>query len=186
MKLLLHACCAPCTTGCVAALREEGILPDLFWYNPNIHPFTEYMARRDSLSAFASREGLGLIMEDEYGLRKFIAGTAPDWESRAGGSRCGFCYRLRLEKTAETAAAMGFGAFSTTLLVSPYQNHGLLKQSGEEAAGRWGIEFLYRDFRPRFRAGQDEARKQGAYMQKYCGCVFSEEERYLSRRNSGA
>jgi predicted adenine nucleotide alpha hydrolase (AANH) superfamily ATPase len=121
-------------------------------------------------------------MEDEYGLRKFIAGLTPDWEGRAGGARCAFCYRLRLEKAAETAAEKGYGAFSTTLLISPYQNHGLLKETGAELAGRYGIEFLYRDFRPRFRPGQAEARKQGAYMQKYCGCVFSEEERYLSRR----
>jgi predicted adenine nucleotide alpha hydrolase (AANH) superfamily ATPase len=181
MRLLLHACCAPCSTGCVAALREEGILPDLFWYNPNIHPFTEYRARRDSLAAFASHEGLGLIMEDEYGLRKFIAGLDLAWGG-AGGARCAFCYRLRLEKAAQAAAERGCGAFSTTLLVSPYQNHGLLKETGEALAGRWGVEFLYRDFRPRFRPGQDEARKRGAYMQKYCGCVFSEEERYLSRR----
>jgi predicted adenine nucleotide alpha hydrolase (AANH) superfamily ATPase len=161
---------------------EEGIVPDLFWYNPNIHPFTEYRARLESLSAFASQEGFGLMAEDEYGLRKFIAGLAPDWEGRAGGTRCAFCYRLRLEKTAKTAAERGYEAFSTTLLISPYQNHGLLKEIGEELAGRLGIEFLYRDFRPRFREGQAEARKRGVYMQKYCGCVFSEEERYLSRR----
>jgi predicted adenine nucleotide alpha hydrolase (AANH) superfamily ATPase len=181
MKLLLHACCAPCSTGCIAALREEGIVPELFWYNPNIHPFTEYRARRDSLAAFASAEGLGLTMEDEYGLRKFIAALAPDREGRAGGERCAFCYRLRLEQAAKTAAEKGFGAFSTTLLVSPYQNHGLLKETGEELAGQYGVEFLYRDFRPRFRAGQAEAGKRGFYMQKYCGCIFSEEERYLSR-----
>jgi predicted adenine nucleotide alpha hydrolase (AANH) superfamily ATPase len=180
MRLLLHACCAPCSTGCAAALREEGIRPDLFWYNPNIHPFTEYRSRLESLQGFASREGLGLITEDEYGLRKFIAGTAPEWA--AGGARCAFCYRLRLEKAARTAAERGYGVFSTTLLISPYQNHGLLRETGEALAGRWGVEFLYRDFRPRFRQGQVEARKRGAYMQKYCGCVFSEEERYLPRR----
>jgi predicted adenine nucleotide alpha hydrolase (AANH) superfamily ATPase len=181
MKLLLHACCAPCSTGCTAALREEGILPELFWYNPNIHPFTEYKARRDSLAGFASEEGLGLIMEDEYGLRKFIAGLTPDLESRAGGDRCVFCYRLRLEQTAKTAVENGFGAFSTTLLISPYQNHKLLKEIGEKLSGRYGVEFLYRDFRPRFRAGRAKAGKRGFYIQKYCGCIFSEEERYLSR-----
>jgi predicted adenine nucleotide alpha hydrolase (AANH) superfamily ATPase len=180
MKLLLHTCCAPCSTGCVAALREEGILPDLFWYNPNIHPYTEYKARRDTLAGFASEEGLGLITEDEYGLRKFVAGLSPDWEGRAGGRRCAFCYRLRLEKTAKTAAEEGWEAFSTTLLISPWQNHGLLRETGEELAGLYGVEFLYRDFRPRFRPGQAEARRRGFYMQKYCGCVFSEEERYLS------
>jgi predicted adenine nucleotide alpha hydrolase (AANH) superfamily ATPase len=182
MKLLLHACCAPCSTGCVAALREEGILPALFWYNPNIHPFTEYRARRDALAGFALEEGLDLIMEDEYGLRRFVAGLAPDWERPAGGSRCAFCYRLRLEKAAQTAAEEGWGAFSTTLLVSPYQNHGLIRETGEELAGQYGVEFFYRDLRPWFRPGQAEARTRGFYMQKYCGCVLSEEERYLPRR----
>jgi predicted adenine nucleotide alpha hydrolase (AANH) superfamily ATPase len=181
VKLLLHACCAPCSTGCAAALREEGILPELFWYNPNIHPFTEYRARRDSLAGFAAEEGLGLIMEDEYGLRRFIAGLAPDGEGRAGGGRCAFCYRLRLERTAKTAAERGFGAFSTTLLISPYQDHGLLRETGEKLSGRYGVEFLYRDFRPRFREGRAGAGKRGFYMQKYCGCIFSEEERYCSR-----
>jgi predicted adenine nucleotide alpha hydrolase (AANH) superfamily ATPase len=185
MKLLLHACCAPCSTGCAAALREEGILPELFWYNPNIHPFTEYRARRDCLSGFASEEDLLLIAEDEYGLRKFIAGLAPDWESRAGGGRCAFCYRLRLEKAAKTSAEKGYEAFSTTLLISPYQNHGLLKEIGEELAGRYGVKFLYRDFRPWFRVGQAGAKKRGYYMQKYCGCVFSEEERYLPAAPQG-
>jgi len=75
----------------------------------------------------------------------------------------------------------GYEAFTTTLLVSPYQNHELLKQVGEEMAEKYGVEFLYRDFRPGFREGQNEARQLGLYMQKYCGCVFSEEERYLQR-----
>jgi predicted adenine nucleotide alpha hydrolase (AANH) superfamily ATPase len=180
MKIMLHTCCAPCSIECVAALREEGIPPDLFWYNPNIHPFTEYKARRDTLAAFAEAEGLGLLTEDDYGLREFIAGAVPD--GGAGGPRCAFCYRLRLEKTARTAAEKGYGAFSTTLLISPYQNHELVRSTGGELAGRYGLEFLYRDFRPRFRKGQAGARERGFYMQKYCGCVFSEEERYVHRR----
>jgi predicted adenine nucleotide alpha hydrolase (AANH) superfamily ATPase len=179
MKLLLHACCAPCAAGCAAALREEGILPELYWYNPNIHLFTEYRARRDCLAGFAAGEGLPLIAEDEYGLRKFLAGLDPAGEGGPGGGRCAFCYRLRLEKTARAAAERGFGAFSTTLLISPYQDHGLLRQTGEDLAGRYGVEFAYRDFRPWFHRGRKEAKARGYYMQKYCGCVFSEEERYL-------
>jgi predicted adenine nucleotide alpha hydrolase (AANH) superfamily ATPase len=126
-------------------------------------------------------QGLDLILEDEYGLRRFLAGTGPG-EDPAKGGRCLFCYRLRLEKTALLAAREGYEAFSTTLLISPYQNHELLKQIGEDLADRNGIAFLYRDFRPFFREGQRRAREQGYYMQKYCGCVFSEEERYLQKR----
>jgi len=176
MKLLLHACCAPCSVQCVQALAEEGIRPALYWYNPNIHPFTEYRSRRDSLRTFAESTGLPLIMEDEYGLRSFLKGV--------NHHRCAYCYRLRLEKTAAAAAAEGFDAFSASLLISPYQNHELLREAGESLAASHGVSFLYRDFRPRFRQGQNQAREAGYYMQKYCGCIYSEEERYLGTAGS--
>ena len=176
-KILLHSCCAPCSLQFVKALNEEKILPDLHWYNPNIHPFTEYRSRRDSLQEFAGKAGLSLVMEDEYGLRVFVKevelNTKPSF-------RCVFCYRLRLEKTAALAAEKGYDAFSATLLISPYQDHELIREIGEELSAVYGVEFFYRDFRPRFRQGQKEAREAGYYMQKYCGCIYSEEERYLS------
>ncbi|MDR1306076.1 MAG: epoxyqueuosine reductase QueH [Treponema sp.] len=195
MKLLLHTCCAPCSVACIAALREEGIEPVLFWYNPNIHPSREYASRRDTLVRYAGDLGLDLVMEDEYGLRPFIAGLCrgmcglsparssgparkpggPELFGKEGGNRCAYCYRIRLAGTAALARERGFDAFSTTLLISPYQNHELLAQTAREAGGSL---FLYRDFRPRFRQGQAEARRLGLYMQKYCGCIFSEEERY--------
>lgn len=184
MKLLLHTCCAPCSVQCVEALEAEGIKPDLFWYNPNIHPFTEYRSRRDSLVCFAREKGLSLTLEDEYGLRLFIRGVSVIERSqnteKKSGPRCGFCYRLRLERTARMAKEKGFDAFSSTLLISPYQNHGLIKQVGEELAAAFGVEFLYRDLRPRFRQGQNQARGAGYYIQKYCGCIYSEEERFAS------
>ena len=186
MKLLLHACCAPCSIQCVEALAEEGLKPDLLWYNPNIHPYTEYRARRDSLRLFADEKKLQLLTEDEYGLRDFIRGVSSIEESsgqasdgRCAGCRCAYCYRLRLEKAARLAAESGYDAFSTTLLISPYQKHELLRQIGEELAASYGIKFLYQDFRPRFRKGRNQAREAGYYMQKYCGCIYSEEERYL-------
>jgi predicted adenine nucleotide alpha hydrolase (AANH) superfamily ATPase len=190
MKLLLHSCCAPCSVACIAALRTEGIEPALFWYNPNIHLSAEYKKRRDTLKQYTRDLGLPLIMEDQYGLVPFLAGlyrnfqeTPPGgvspplqeiFEAAEGGERCVFCYRLRLEKTAVTAKEQGFDSFSTTLLISPYQNHELLKAVALEAAHRAGTEFLYRDFRPHFREGQSEARRLGFYMQKYCGCIFSD------------
>lgn len=186
MKLLFHVCCAPCSIMCIEALRGEGIEPVLFWYNPNIHPLTEYAARRDCLAGHARLTGLGLVMRDEYGLRGFVDGLygeaagcgGEEDEKTAAPRRCAFCYRTRLETTARAAKEGGFDAFSTSLLVSPYQNHELLRETGDAAAARYGTAFLYRDFRPLFREGRSRARAASYYMQKYCGCIFSEEERF--------
>jgi len=178
-KLLLHTCCAPCGIACIKSLREENIEPHLFWYNPNIHPYLEYKARRDCLKEFAGSEKLALtVFNKEYDLCSFLEKTFPVTEKR-----CKTCYSIRLEKTASFAAQEGFSSFTTTLLISPYQDHGAIKQIGEALAKKYSIEFLYRDFRPIFREGQILSRANGFYMQKYCGCIFSEEERYLKSRN---
>ena len=176
LKLLLHICCAPCSVECIKSLRAEGIEPTGYWYNPNIHPFTEYRARRNTVTEYAQSIGLALEMNDFYGLRPFCAAVAEDI-----GGRCAVCYACRMRETARYAALQGFTHFSTTLLYSPYQKHELLRAAAEEAAEEFGVEFLYRDFRPLFRQGQEEARALNLYLQKYCGCVFSEEERYSKR-----
>lgn len=175
-KTLLHTCCAPCSVACIQMLRAEGIEPVSYWYNPNIHPYQEYKARRDTLMAYAPSVGVELIVQEDYGLRDFCRAVAEDIDHR-----CGHCYRLRLEQTARYAAEHGFESFSSTLFVSPYQNHELLRQTAEEVSVQYGVTFLYRDFRPGFRQGQQEARELGLYMQKYCGCVFSEEDRYAKQ-----
>lgn len=177
MNTLLHICCAPCSIMCIDTLRNENIEPTGFWYNPNIHPFTEYKSRKNTLREYAQSIDMKLILQDEYGLRKFIDGIYPDFDNR-----CGFCYSVRLEQTAKYAAENGYDSFLTTLLISPYQNHDLLIKTGEMMAEKYGVEFLYRDFRPFFRKGQDIAREKQLYMQKYCGCVFSEEERYQKKK----
>ncbi len=174
MKLLLHICCAPCSVACVKQLREEGIEPVGFWYNPNIHPFTEYRARRNCLTDYAKSIGLELVMEDEYGLRPFVKAVCGDIEGR-----CAYCYACRLSKAAQYAAEHGFDAFCTTLTVSPYQNTPLIFETGQRVGKLYGVEFRPYDFSPHYHEGQDEARALGLYMQKYCGCVFSEEDRYL-------
>jgi predicted adenine nucleotide alpha hydrolase (AANH) superfamily ATPase len=172
LKLLLHACCAPCSIGCVEALGEEDVRPTLFFYNPNIHPYTEFRARREALFAFAREEGVDALESGGYGLREFLKAVDPD-------DRCGTCYHMRMRAAARRAKADGFDAFSTTLLISPYQDHARLIDACERCAEAEGVAFLYRDFRPRFRAGQASARARGLYMQKYCGSIFSVEERYL-------
>jgi len=160
MKLLFHCCCGPCAAGCIESLTADGVVPVLFWHNPNIHPLLEYQNRKDSLIAFAKNKSLQLEIIDE---------TKPPIEKNAG-KRCEICYRTRLEKTASYAAEHGFDTFSTSLFVSPYQQHDLIRSIGEKLAVQYGINFLYRDFRPFFRQGQAKARSLGLYMQKYCGC----------------
>jgi predicted adenine nucleotide alpha hydrolase (AANH) superfamily ATPase len=182
MKLLLHCCCAPCSLSCVSSLRAQGIESELLWFNPNIHPYTEYKARLDCLREFAANEKLKLRLINEYGLRLFLKEVFQEIDGIGRDSgRCEKCYSLRLEKAASIAAAEKFTAFTTSLLISPYQDHDAVKRIGEEAAEKYGVDFFYIDFRPLFREGQTAARETGLYMQKYCGCIFSEEERYLNK-----
>lgn len=175
-KTLMHTCCAPCSVSCIRQLRGEGIEPVSYWFNPNIHPYMEYKARRDTLIGYAPAIGMELIVQEDYGLREFCRAVAEDIDHR-----CAHCYTARLEQTAKFAAENGFGSFTTTLLVSPYQQHDRIAEIAQQMAQRYGVEFLYRDFRPGFRDGQAQARELGFYMQKYCGCVFSEAERYRSK-----
>ena len=172
-NVLLHSCCAPCSVYCIDTLRAEGIEPTSLWFNPNIHPYQEYKARRDTLMTYAPAIGMELIVREDYGLRDFCRAVCGDIDHR-----CGKCYEMRLAETARYAAEHGFDSFTTTLLVSPYQQHELIAETARRMGERYGVTFLYRDFRPGFRAGQAKARELGFYMQKYCGCVFSEEDRY--------
>ena len=174
MKLLMHTCCAPCSVYCIDSLREEGIEPTLYWYNPNIHPYMEYKMRRDTLKEYAESININAIFNENYGLRDFCKNVIDDLENRCSN----YCYRVRLEETAKFAKENGFDTITTTLLVSPYQKHDEIAKIGTEIAEKYGLSFLYRDFRTGFREGQSKARELGLYMQKYCGCVYSEEERY--------
>ena len=177
-KILLHCCCAPCSVSCIEPLRQEGIEPVLFWYNPNIHPFKEYEARRDCLIEYGKKINAEVIIYEDYGLREFVKNVADNIDGR-----CNYCYDHRLKKTAEYAAENGYAAFSSTLLSSIYQNHEMMVKSALKNADKYCTEFLYRDFRPNFRNGNQTAREEGLYMQKYCGCIFSEEDRYIKQIN---
>ena len=174
--LVFIICCA-LLIACIDTLRQEGIEPVGFWYNPNIHPMKEYKMRKNTLVEYAKSIDLKLEIENEYGLRKFIEAVYPNWDNR-----CATCYALRFEETARYAAEHGYDRFTSTLFVSPYQNHELMRQICEQMAEKYGVEYLHRDFSPRFREGQDKARELGLYMQNYCGCVFSEEDRYRKRK----
>lgn len=172
-KTLMHTCCAPCSVSCIEQLRSQSVEPVAYWFNPNIHPYQEYKSRRDTLVSYAPSIGLELIVQEQYGLREFCSAVIKDVDHR-----CVKCYEMRLEQTAIYAASHGFSSFTTTLLISPFQKHDMIAETAQRMADRYGVSFLYRDFRPGFRDGQAKARELGFYMQKYCGCIFSEEDRY--------
>lgn len=175
MNLLMHTCCAPCSIYCIDELRREGIEPTIYWFNPNIHPYMEYKTRRDTLKEYTELINIEAIFEENYGLKDFCKNVVDDLESRCQN----YCYLVRLEQTAKYAKEHGYDAFTTTLLVSPYQKHDQIVEIGNKLAEKYKLKFLYRDFRVGFREGQNKARELGLYMQKYCGCIFSEEDRYL-------
>ena len=177
MRLLLHSCCAPCTTFCLNALRADGHEVSGYFVNPNIHPYTEFRRRLDTFREYCSSQGHSTVIDETYGLRSFLSEIGQDVDGR-----CAQCYRMRLYPTAELARKAGADAFTTTLLISPYQNHELLVRVAEEAADATGVPFAYFDFRPGYRESVRLSREMGLYRQPYCGCIFSEEERYSPAR----
>lgn len=175
-KILLHMCCGPCTVYPLEQLQGEGREVMGYFGNPNIHPYTEYKERRQSAGQLADLKGIDVIWEPEYQAELYFREVSFR-ESR----RCYYCYGLRLEAAARVAKKGKFDAFTSTLLVSSYQKHDLIKELGESMALRYGVPFLYRDFRPGFNEGRQKAREMGLYMQKYCGCLYSEAERFAPR-----
>ncbi|MCL6479399.1 MAG: epoxyqueuosine reductase QueH [Peptococcaceae bacterium] len=172
MKLLLHTCCGPCSIYPVEVLRKDMEVTGYF-FNPNIHPYTEWKARKETLAGYAGAIGLPVIFDHRYLLEEFIRGVV-----HRETERCAFCYAMRLKRTAAVAGEKNFDAFSTTLLVSPYQKHDLIREIGEAVAAETGIQFIYRDFRPGYKEATARSRELGMYRQKYCGCIYSEKDRY--------
>jgi predicted adenine nucleotide alpha hydrolase (AANH) superfamily ATPase len=164
-------CCAPCSTYPVSSLRNNGIDITGLFYNPNIHPIDEYERRLETVKEYAKMVNLDVRYIDGY--------MENVWANYQGtnDSRCLMCYSLRLDKVAKYAKDNGFDAFTTSLLVSPYQKHDLIKELGEKFALKYNIKFYYQDFRPFFREGQAMAKEMGLYRQKYCGCIVSYNER---------
>ncbi len=172
-SLLLHACCAPCATYCISHWQRKGLEVSAFWYNPNIHPFTEHQRRLQTMQGFAETIGLPLIISEGYDIIRYFQAIVGHEEKR-----CGDCFRLRLSKTASVARENGFDAFTTTLLISPYQKHELLKEVGLEVAKEEGVEFVYEDLRSGYYESRRMSKEFDLYRQQYCGCVYSEWERF--------
>jgi len=173
VKLLIHSCCAHCAAYTVEYWREQGYEVSAFWYNPNIHPYTEHRHRLEAMQSLAKTINLPLIVAEGYDVIDYFRGVVGNEPQR-----CRHCFRLRLSRTAQTAREMGFDAFTTTLLISPQQKHELIKEAGEELARETGVDFLYADLRKRYSDSRHITKPMDLYRQQYCGCVYSEWERY--------
>ncbi|HOF05311.1 MAG TPA: epoxyqueuosine reductase QueH [Syntrophales bacterium] len=178
MKILLHICCAPCTIYPLRILRDEGFEPTGFYFNPNIHPYREYLRRLEALEGFAREESLKLRVAPDYEMEAFLRGVVFKEEQR-----CRWCCEMRLRQTAAVAREGGFAGFSTTLLYSRYQQHDVIREVGEKIAAEYAVPFLYRDFRRGWEEGVRISRERQIYRQPYCGCIYSEKERYIKKRN---
>ena len=179
MKILLHTCCGPCSIFPTMRLADEGHEFSLYYFNPNIHPYKEFKRRLNTLREYALLKKYTLIVDKNYPLEECIRGMLDE-----PTVRCAYCYRVRLEKTAIYAKENDFEAFSTSLLVSPYQKHDLIKLIAEEIAAKVGIPFYYEDYRNGYQEGVDVSKELEMYRQPYCGCVFSERDRYEKRPKS--
>jgi predicted adenine nucleotide alpha hydrolase (AANH) superfamily ATPase len=173
MKILLHICCAPCAIYPVQALTGGEHEVQGFFYNPNIHPYQEFIRRTAALEEFAALRQLSVIWDRTYDLEGFLRQVV-----FREAERCRFCYRLRLAAAARTAREAGCDAFTSTLLYSKYQKHELIREIGEQVARELDLPFYYEDFREGWQSGQNQSRELGLYRQPYCGCIYSERERY--------
>ena len=172
-RVLVHSCCAHCAAYTIEHWRKQGYEVSALWYNPNIHPYTEHQQRLGAMQTLAEEMNFPLINTGGYDIVDYFRGVVGH-----EAERCRHCFRLRLSKTAETAKEMGFDAFTTTLLISPHQKHELLKEIGEELGKEKGVEYLYADLRKRYSDSRHITKPMDLYRQQYCGCIYSEFERY--------
>ena len=173
MKILLHSCCGPCTIYPLTVLKAQNHDVTAYYNNPNIHPFKEFKRRLDTLKEFSKAENFPLIADENYGLTEFLQKVVFKEKTR-----CPICYEMRLEQTALYAAENGFDGFTTTLLYSRYQNHGLIQKQCNDFADKYSLTFIYDDFRIGWQQGIDQSIEKDMYRQPYCGCIYSEQERY--------
>jgi epoxyqueuosine reductase len=179
-RTLIDACCGPCSLVLDRTLAVDRETTRFLFFNPNIHPWSEYKRRLDAFVSFMVGGGFSYEVL-EYRPEEWIRAVSFREENR-----CEMCYRLRLRRAADYAVEEGFAAFTTTLLASPWQDHDLLKLLGESVAASRGRRFLAWDGREDYREGLKEARESGLYLQSWCGCIFSERERYdKDRREPG-
>lgn len=171
-RMLLHACCAPCAEYPVSDLLSIGVRPDILYYNPNIHPKFEFDRRREQIVKLGEIYDLSCLYSEDFRMDDWLSRS---WEGLYS-SRCEMCYSIRMDYVAKYASEHGYDSFSTSLLVSPYQQHDVISSIAAKSAEKYGVSFKYFDWRPHFREGQNMAREHGLYRQKYCGCIYSLED----------
>lgn len=176
--LLLHVCCAPCSTYSVKFFQDIGFHVTGFFFNPNIQPYREFKKRAQTLLDYFKKNNIPLSFNDSYLLEDFLE-KVPYYRP----DRCHMCYKWRLEETAAEAKDKGYDYFSTTLLISPYQEQGSIKRIGFEVQEKTNIKFVYKDIRDGFKKSIEMARNADLYRQNYCGCIFSEKERFLKSKS---
>jgi len=176
-KLLIHTCCAHCAAYNVKHWQQQGYEVSTFWYNPNIHPYMEHQQRLAGMKTLAEKTDLPLLIAEGYDMVEYFRRVAGHEDER-----CRYCFDQRLSKTAAAALRHGFSAFTTTLLISPHQEHELLHETGDRVAREYGLPFLYEDLRKRYSDSRHLTKPLDLYRQQYCGCIYSEWERYAGQR----
>ncbi|MBI9083086.1 MAG: epoxyqueuosine reductase QueH [Desulfobacterales bacterium] len=173
MKILLHICCAPCAITPVETLRGQGMDLMGFFYRHNIHPYTECQRRQQALETYADQIDLRVIYQEGYDLEGFLRNAA-----FREADRCRFCYHDRMRATALVAKRGKFDGFTSTLLYSKFQKHDQIRDIAQAVGKEVGIAFHYHDFRDGWKTGIETSKALGMYRQQYCGCIYSEKERY--------
>ena len=177
-RLLLHSCCAPCSSHCLSELSPQ-IGVTVLYYNPNLDCAEEYEKRKREQIRFLQETGLADFLDCDYAPEDYLAAVRGLEEEKEGGARCAVCFRLRLERTAREAKARGFDYFATTLTVSPLKNAKLINTIGFAVAEEVGVKYLPSDFKKRggYLHSVKHSEEYGLYRQDYCGCAFSKAER---------
>ena len=174
MRVLMHLCCGPGAIYPVKVLRKEGAEVMGFYYKNNSHPYTECLKRQEALEKYAAQIDLRVIYQEGYDLEGFIQNVV-----HREADRCRHCYHDRLRTTALLAKRGKFDYFSSTLLYSKFQKHELVRSIGESVAKSVGVPFLYQNFREGWKEGVETSKELQMYRQQYCGCIYSEKERYF-------
>lgn len=174
--LLLHSCCGPCSTTCLALLKKH-FLVTVLYYNPNIEPEAEYEKRKKEQIRFlkeSDKEGEIKFLDCDYDNETFRSKTKGLEKEVEGGARCGVCFRLRLQYTAEKAKELGFTYFGTTLTVSPHKNSKVINEIGAVLESIYGIKYLYSDFKKQdgYKKSIELSKAYQLYRQDYCGCLY--------------
>ena len=177
-SLLMQVCCAPCSTTVMHRIKDNFDI-DMYFYNPMIYPRMELEKRSDYVGVLAKRIGLdGKVIVPENDVRDFYEIAKKRKNTPEGGNACYDCYKLRLEETAKYAKDKGYDYFCTTLSISPYKNSKWINKIGEELEEKYGVKYLYSDFKKRngYQMSIELSKKYQLYRQSYCGCVFSYNE----------